>query len=65
MDHGLLLQVALFLISICGFGVPMHWDEPVRDENGHLSLREIVFTVSGSIMQRAVFPKFAYRFGFD
>lgn len=59
------LQVALFLISICGFGIPMHWDEPVRDEDGHLSLREIVLTVSTTMMQRQVIPKSLYGFGFE
>lgn len=56
-------QVALFLISIVGFGIPMSWSEPSRDANGNLSVQGMVFGVAHYIIHRAVIPRWLYAFG--
>ncbi|KAI5115166.1 hypothetical protein M0805_003202, partial [Coniferiporia weirii] len=56
-------KLALFLISIVGFGLPMSWSEPPRDENGKLSVQNMIFQVASNIMERGVIPRWAYHLG--
>ncbi|KAI5116138.1 hypothetical protein M0805_006319 [Coniferiporia weirii] len=56
-------KLALFLISIVGFGIPMSWSEPSRDENGKLSVQEMIFQVADNIVERTVIPRWAYFLG--
>ncbi|KAI5120962.1 hypothetical protein M0805_006635 [Coniferiporia weirii] len=56
-------KLALFLISIVGFGLPMSWSEPPRDKNGKLSVQNMIFQVASNIMERGVIPRWAYHLG--
>ena len=59
------LQLALFLIAIVGFGIPMSWDEPPRDKDGRLSIQKMIFDVATYIMERGITPKWVYKLGFE
>ncbi|THH08156.1 hypothetical protein EW145_g2891 [Phellinidium pouzarii] len=56
-------KVALFLIAIVGFGLPMTWIDPPRDENGKLSVQAMIFDVATYIQERSMIPKWAYKLG--
>jgi len=56
-------KLALFIIGIVGFGLPMKWVEEERDSQGRLSLQKMIFDVSNYILLRARAPKFAYALG--
>ncbi|EJD03280.1 cytochrome P450 [Fomitiporia mediterranea MF3/22] len=57
-------KLALFLIAIVGFNIPMSWYEPPRDENGRLSVQAMVFEVASYILHRSQLPKWSYSLGF-
>ena len=54
------LKLALFIISICGFGISMPWNFPKRTQDGKLSLQEAVFEVATSILIRSRTPMIFY-----
>ncbi|KAL5512726.1 hypothetical protein ACEPAG_2992 [Sanghuangporus baumii] len=56
-------KLALFLIAIVGFGIPMSWSEPRRDEDGRLSIQSMIFEVASSILERSQLPKWSYSLG--
>lgn len=56
-------QVALFVIAICGFGLPMSWGTPGRDEQGKMSIEKMILEVATSIFARARLPSLAYKIG--
>ncbi|KAL5524766.1 hypothetical protein ACEPAF_9912 [Sanghuangporus sanghuang] len=56
-------KLALFLIAIVGFGIPMSWSEPPRDEDGRLSIQSMIFEVASSILERSQLPKWSYNLG--
>jgi hypothetical protein len=57
------IQVALFVVAICAFGIPMAWAAPERDERGKMSVEKMVFEVSTSILARSRLPAVAYKLG--
>ncbi|KAL5485009.1 hypothetical protein ACEPAI_7651 [Sanghuangporus weigelae] len=58
-------KLALFIVSIVGFNIPMSWSEPPRDEKGQLSVQAMIFEVASSIMPRSQIPKWCYYLGID
>ena len=56
-------QLALFLVAIVGFNLPMSWVEPARDERGKLSVQALIFTMATYLMERWYIPKWAYWLG--
>ncbi|EJD03281.1 cytochrome P450 [Fomitiporia mediterranea MF3/22] len=58
-------KLALFLIAIVGFNIPMSWNEPPRDENGRLSVQSMIFEVAAYILHRGQLPKWTYSLGFQ
>ncbi len=57
------MQLALFLVAIVGFGLPMKWTEDERDSGGRLSLQKMIFDVSSFVLARARVPKLLYTLG--
>jgi len=57
-------KLALFIISACGFGMPLQWDEPPVDENGDLSLQEALHIISLHTLTRIATPRFLYHVPF-
>ena len=55
----------MFIIAICGFGIPMSWQEPKRDKNGQLSTQEMISEVATGILIRSRAPAWAYKLGFE
>ncbi|KAL5483373.1 hypothetical protein ACEPAI_8604 [Sanghuangporus weigelae] len=58
-------KLALFLIAVVGFGIPMSWHEPPRDDNGKLSAQRMIFDIATYIMERGIIPRWAYFLGIE
>ncbi|TDL27391.1 cytochrome P450 [Rickenella mellea] len=56
-------KVALYAIAVVGFDIPIQWDQPPRDENGRLSVQEMVFTVASNLLIKSRTPKWMYSLG--
>ncbi|KZS91953.1 cytochrome P450 [Sistotremastrum niveocremeum HHB9708] len=54
-------KIALFVISACGFGMPLDWSEPAQNERGEWSNREIITQVSLNIITKFIAPAWAYK----
>jgi hydrogenase maturation factor len=55
----------MFIIAICGFGIPMSWQEPKRDKHGQLSTQEMISEVATGILIRSRAPAWMYKLGFE
>ena len=55
----------MFIIAICGFGLPMAWDSPERDERGRMSIERMVLEVATNIVARARLPSWTYKLGIE
>ncbi|EJD03263.1 cytochrome P450 [Fomitiporia mediterranea MF3/22] len=58
-------KLALFLIAIVGFNIPMSWNEPPRDDSGRLTAQSMILDVAKYIMERGLIPKWAYSLGIE
>ncbi len=59
--HG---QVALLVISKCGFGFTFNWSEPVRTADGRMSLQEAFRVISETILITSFVPKWVRKLPF-
>ena len=55
----------MFVIAICGFGLPMSWAAPDRDERGNMSIEKIILEVATCIIPRSRLPSLAYKLGIE
>lgn len=58
------LQVALLVISKCGFGFSFNWSEPVRTADGRMSLQEAFRVVSETVLITSFIPKWVRKLPF-
>lgn len=56
-------KLALFLVAMVGFGIPMSWSTPPFDEHGKRSVQSLVFDISANIMARGTLPRWSYKLG--
>lgn len=54
-------QIALFVISACGFGFPLEWSAPDVTADGKMSSREVITQVSINILLRFAIPSWVYH----
>ncbi|KAL5528231.1 hypothetical protein ACEPAF_7367 [Sanghuangporus sanghuang] len=53
-------KLALFIVSIVGFNIPMSWSEPRYDENGRFSVQAMILEVA---LRGSQIPRWAYYLG--
>ena len=58
------VQVALLVISKCGFGFSFNWSEPVRTADGRMSLQEAFRVISETILITSFVPKWVRKLPF-
>ncbi|KAH8831562.1 cytochrome P450 [Flagelloscypha sp. PMI_526] len=58
-------KVAIFLVTIVGFNIPMNWTEPKRNADGRLSTQSMILTIAGSLMQRGLLPRWVFKLPFQ
>ncbi len=56
-------QLALFIIAIIGFGMPMDWEEQKRGDRDRMPLQEVIYEVSTHVFERSRIPKILYATG--
>ncbi|TDL22841.1 cytochrome P450 [Rickenella mellea] len=54
------LKVALFVISACGFGIPLSWNEPPLGEQRDMSIQESLRIISDSNLIKTILPKWLF-----
>ena len=56
-----LIQLAIFVIAACGFGLPFSWNEPPTGEDGSMSLQESLRLVSDYNLVRTSAPNWFWK----
>ena len=54
------IQLALFIIASCGFGLTFPWDEPPKNEKGDLSLQQSLQITSEKSIMRTEAPRWTW-----